>query len=767
MNESTTFDIKIDRILNILCDQIYDSPLSLLRENVQNAYDAILMRRQTDPFCQGRISITIEGNMLTIEDNGEGMDKKGLKENYWTAGKSGKNNEIARKAGVVGTFGIGAMANFGVCTELKVVTRRINQTDTLTSWVRKEDLSVSEECIGISDNMERLEDYGTKIIVSLDSNHLISSQDAENYLRPYVEYLQIPVSINGKIISMEDYHLPAITCDNEYVKNGNCSGNGIIFQFEVRFNKGTNLQPRIFIHDIDLYGKKLKGDVVLTSTSEKLMGLHNEFGLAPVPISTYYSLGGVANLDILSPTAGRDSLSRESVDILSRIGWMTDEAISKIVSETEYADNCRELMSYINSTGRYDLANHITIGTVKENERIELGRIDITYEGKKVLYYNGSDASIKSSYSESGNLLLIPSSDYLRNKIQLTVLRAKGIEQVADLPMVFDVIEADTVLSLAEFSIKFKIKTVVEYDYLIPSCDVKYARISHGLSTAIEYKNDQLIIYLNRGSQELTYLSDLYSNNYDMFEPFVKDLVRTRLYPKFSSYVPSSQRDGADALYAILQRKKELYTIESSEQGRMEYVIDEYMNGRASMKDVLSAIVTARKSQTQTVNHVNVGNVEEVVGTYPKQSAGIPTEPNANYNVMPPIMRMGQKSKYKILRTDNGVDFFGYHTFLALSDKMFKDFYDFFLQPHSTRVIWSMHKIIYVFTHASGNLTLYYDMDLEKKLPGNSTGGCSIMSSTIITDNRIFVPVINEMDEYFNIQEGQLKFYVRYDSVKS
>ena len=43
MKERTNFDIKIDRILNILCDQIYDSPLSLLRENVQNAYDAILM----------------------------------------------------------------------------------------------------------------------------------------------------------------------------------------------------------------------------------------------------------------------------------------------------------------------------------------------------------------------------------------------------------------------------------------------------------------------------------------------------------------------------------------------------------------------------------------------------------------------------------------------------------------------------------------------------------------------------------------------------
>lgn len=40
------FNVQIDRVLDLLCSQIYDSPLSLLRENVQNAYDAILQRSQ-------------------------------------------------------------------------------------------------------------------------------------------------------------------------------------------------------------------------------------------------------------------------------------------------------------------------------------------------------------------------------------------------------------------------------------------------------------------------------------------------------------------------------------------------------------------------------------------------------------------------------------------------------------------------------------------------------------------------------------------------
>jgi molecular chaperone HtpG len=42
--ERIAFDVQTDRILQILASEIYDSPKAFLRENVQNAYDAILMR---------------------------------------------------------------------------------------------------------------------------------------------------------------------------------------------------------------------------------------------------------------------------------------------------------------------------------------------------------------------------------------------------------------------------------------------------------------------------------------------------------------------------------------------------------------------------------------------------------------------------------------------------------------------------------------------------------------------------------------------------
>ena len=104
MEENSKFKIQLDRVLEVLCSQIYDSPLALLRENVQNAYDAILMRQYADKSdsYKPQIIITIDANQLSISDNGIGMNSDSLKKHFWTAGSSGKNNSEARAAGVVG-----------------------------------------------------------------------------------------------------------------------------------------------------------------------------------------------------------------------------------------------------------------------------------------------------------------------------------------------------------------------------------------------------------------------------------------------------------------------------------------------------------------------------------------------------------------------------------------------------------------------------------------------------------------------------------------
>jgi len=131
MEEKLLFQIETEKVLKLLSSEIYDSPYALLRENVQNAYDAILMRQQKDAGFNPKIDITLTGKNVTISDNGIGMSKDVVKNNYWKAGSSGKNNEEAKKAGVVGTFGIGAMANFGICKHLKIETHYLGEDKTV------------------------------------------------------------------------------------------------------------------------------------------------------------------------------------------------------------------------------------------------------------------------------------------------------------------------------------------------------------------------------------------------------------------------------------------------------------------------------------------------------------------------------------------------------------------------------------------------------------------------------------------------------------
>ena len=48
-------------MLNMLCQSLYDTLLVVLRENLQNAYDAVLMRRHEDvSYVNPSISIDVK-----------------------------------------------------------------------------------------------------------------------------------------------------------------------------------------------------------------------------------------------------------------------------------------------------------------------------------------------------------------------------------------------------------------------------------------------------------------------------------------------------------------------------------------------------------------------------------------------------------------------------------------------------------------------------------------------------------------------------------
>ena len=88
-----------ESVLRAISKQIYETPLAFIRENVQNAVDAVRIqaaRDQTDPADAAyRIEITADEKKIVVQDNGTGMSPGDLENFFWTIGASGKRTPEA------------------------------------------------------------------------------------------------------------------------------------------------------------------------------------------------------------------------------------------------------------------------------------------------------------------------------------------------------------------------------------------------------------------------------------------------------------------------------------------------------------------------------------------------------------------------------------------------------------------------------------------------------------------------------------------------
>ncbi len=765
--------IDIKKVINLLAKDIYDSPYALLRENLQNAYDAVLMRKQVDTgYKDYRIDMRIEDRKVIIVDNGIGMTAETVENNFWKAGSSGKNTVEAQKAGVVGTFGIGAMANFGVCDKMEVRTRFYNCTKTVVTSTELEKISLTEECIDTQIIDDATLPIGTTVIATLREGEQITYGGALAYLQPFVQYLPMPVTFNGQLISQKQYLNTIMLNEANTVSGEKVVAAGLLsYKLQMKAINYNNGLVSVHVTDICKNGEPLQGEIVLRQDMGSIYGLRNGFGLASVPISSNFRWGGVVNMTRLVPTAGRDSLTRESVSMVSEIITSLDNQIVELLANYDICDSNPAFLSYVyvHPDRTMQLGGRIRIQRKPLDDRIQLMTVQPQMANRNVMYYGGHDEKIITTFANENTFLLTLGNDSVRRNIQLRYLNQKGIPSVPDKVTILHKYSFDE-LELSESSIVFRIQYVLEHDYFINSAKVVYADISHEQPAYVEESNGNIIIYLARNAKSIMQLKAVYDSDYTVYDGFIKDYVRQHLYPKLSNYVPSSTREGAEALKRIMHQKEDLFTIEREEVGYAEEVIKDYMSGKATLQDVHRASASAVNSQRQHVEVSDVGSVESVmpsVSVEPvAENVAQSQEAPVDIIAMPPVNNMDIYTDYKLLKTNEAYPALNNHKmFLGLSDKLFERYSDFFLEPHTTKVIWSTHKIVYVFTHASNQVSMYYDIDLKTVLPGEMTGGHPIITTTIITKNRIFVPVIPEMYQYFDLaqNQGKLEFYVRFD----
>jgi len=102
-------------VLELLSTSMYVDPMTIYREYVQNAADAIEERRKTGGRSSGKVLIDLDSaaRSIKLRDNGIGLEWGVFSDRLCTLGASSKRGTSAR-----GFRGVGRLAGLGYCQEL-------------------------------------------------------------------------------------------------------------------------------------------------------------------------------------------------------------------------------------------------------------------------------------------------------------------------------------------------------------------------------------------------------------------------------------------------------------------------------------------------------------------------------------------------------------------------------------------------------------------------------------------------------------------------
>jgi hypothetical protein len=118
-DEASHLTITVDKshILS-LGERLYEQSIELIRELVNNAYDADATR----------VEVTVSGKEIVVSDNGEGMDLRGLGQ-YFNVGSDEKlihPVSLRFKRDRIGQFGIGKFASLAAASRFEITTQKEN-----------------------------------------------------------------------------------------------------------------------------------------------------------------------------------------------------------------------------------------------------------------------------------------------------------------------------------------------------------------------------------------------------------------------------------------------------------------------------------------------------------------------------------------------------------------------------------------------------------------------------------------------------------------
>lgn len=771
--ELIPFEFDAQRVIELFAKQIYQSPLALLRENTQNAFDAIRQRiHKEGRGFSPRIDITIKPTEIVVVDNGLGMTPLDLRQHFWRAGSSSKNTEEARAAGVVGTFGIGAMASFGIADALTVETQSAVTGERSYSHAEKAKLSLKEDCVELR-RLDAGPSAGTVVTAHVSPNTPVNVKQAEDYIKAFISLVDIPIHVNGIVVSQQSIETAVPTVPATWRTKFLGRNIGPRLKANVQFVLSNNADVWLELSKINWSGNPLVGQMVLRSGISTLRAFRSGFGLANASVSSAYQFGGVVDLMVLEPTAGREAITVDGLQLLQSMMVEVDAFVSEVLSSRDECDLSTSFMSWASHHKRTDLLGRLKATIVPGDRRVSLDEISAMAAANPILLYDGADLGIvKLHASEESPVLILARSNPRRHCEQLFVAAKIKNEKISDSPAVRNRKTFDE-LSITEKALAFRIETILDIDYFLKP-NVSFGEISHGQPILVEKKGERVFVTLNPDGQNVRLLLDIYQQDYAVFGGMVKDFVRNIVFPRVADYVPSSTRQGAEAFLKAIRKSRELFEYGDHDLGTLPQIWEDQREGRITVDQAVERSKMASRTNVQYVEPSATVRASQVVGDVIQNEqafqAASPERATAEVEPgpAPAITRIEKESPAKLLLIDdNEPALRGYRCFLAISDRAREEMGEFFLQPHRTSIVWGGQKTLFIFLHHSGHFGLYYDLQTREPIEATAGGG-AVPTATIVLKNRIFIPIPNTISSSFVPQAGEKKrFEVRADIIRT
>jgi molecular chaperone HtpG len=760
------FQIETQRVIQLLAKQIYQSPLALLRENTQNAFDAVRQRQQQDKTFEPRIDILLAPDRITITDNGIGMTPDDLKRHYWTAGSSSKNNDAARAAGVVGTFGIGAMANFGIAEKLTVETESAVTGERTICRAEKSKLSLTEECIQ-REFVPSEDQPGTIVVAEVSAGSEINVQKARNYIAEFLSLVDIPIYVNGDLISQRPIEeaVPLVPETWRLEKAAHKIGERLTA--DVCFILSNNADMWVRLTSLVWSGQAMPGRIVLRSGHSALRTFRSGFGLATASVSSWFQFGGIADLLLLEPTAGREAITVDGLQFLQSLITEVDAFSARVLAARDEADVSTPFMNWVVAHGRYELCANLKM-TINPGDRIALDEVTKRTKSKPMMLYEGSDQGIIKMHASDESPLLVLARNNPRRRCELNYLKQRAkVKVITDAPVVKKR-RTRSKFSTAESALAFRIETILDTDYFLRS-EIEFGVISHGLPVLVEKRTDGNTIILNPEGQTVALILGLFETEFSAFASMAKDFVRTVIFPRVADLVPSSTRQGAEAFLKAIRRPRELFEYADDDLGNLPKIWGDYNEGLIDLEQAVERSKSAVRGSVQFVDGTTRARdvVPDVIQNEQALSNAA-VEAALNLDASPAITRLEKSTAAKLLVIpDDEPALRGYRCFLALTDKVREEMGEFFLQPHRTSIVWGGQKTLFIFLHHSGQFGLYYDLQTREPVEAPAGGG-AFPTSTIVLKDRLFIPIPDEIRSSFIPEAGERKrFEVRADILRT